>query len=120
MIRENRRLGTDKPVEFEKQPVEIQDCRKITDHSRGIYRIYPNLIKGKPKDVNMSLVGLANTRISTDYAQNLPGHCFQWPNTVWQVDLLVKCSRLTYEFESYQVLMNLQVVYTGIIYIYIC
>ena len=25
--------------------VEIQDCRKITNHYRGIYRIYPNLIK---------------------------------------------------------------------------
>jgi hypothetical protein len=25
--------------------VEIQDCRNITDHLRGIYGIYPNLIK---------------------------------------------------------------------------
>ena len=25
--------------------VEVQDCRKSTDHFQGIYRIYPNLIK---------------------------------------------------------------------------
>jgi hypothetical protein len=42
MIGENRKLVIDEPVEFEKQPVEVhQDCRKITDHFRGIYRIYP-------------------------------------------------------------------------------
>ena len=29
------------------RPVEVQDCRKITDHCRGIYRIYPNIIKGE-------------------------------------------------------------------------
>ena len=28
--------------------------------------------EGKPKDVNMSLVGLGNTRTSTDYARNFP------------------------------------------------
>ena len=45
----NRQLVTNKPVEFEKQPVEVvQDyCRKITDHVRGIYGTYPNLIKEK-------------------------------------------------------------------------
>jgi len=41
------------PAEFEKELVEVQDCRKIPDHFRGIYRIYPNLIKGKTEDVNM-------------------------------------------------------------------
>jgi hypothetical protein len=43
------------PVEFEKQLVEVQDLRRITDHSRGIYGgIYLELIYiEKPKDVNM-------------------------------------------------------------------
>ena len=42
MIEENRQSITDEPVEFKKEPVEIQDCiLKITDHLRGIYRIYP-------------------------------------------------------------------------------
>ena len=27
------------------EPVEFQDCRKITDHFRGIYRIHPNSVK---------------------------------------------------------------------------
>jgi hypothetical protein len=35
------------------EPVEVQDCRKITGRFRGIYRMYPNLIKGKLEDVNM-------------------------------------------------------------------
>ena len=45
MIGENRQSITNEPVEFEKWPVEVQDCRKITDHFWGIYRIYPNLIR---------------------------------------------------------------------------
>ena len=35
MIGENRQLVTNELVEFEKIPVEVQDCRKITDHFRG-------------------------------------------------------------------------------------
>ena len=50
---ENRQLVTDEPVEFDKQLVDVQDCRKITHHIRGIYSIYPNLIKENPEDVNM-------------------------------------------------------------------
>ena len=45
MIGENWQLVTNELVEFEKEPVEAQDCRKITDHFRGIYKIYPNLTK---------------------------------------------------------------------------
>ena len=45
MIRENRQLVTDELVELEKYLTEVQDCRKITDQFRGIYRIYPILIK---------------------------------------------------------------------------
>jgi hypothetical protein len=47
------------------EPVEVQDLRKITLHIRGTYRIYPQINKENP---NMLLVGLGNTRISTDYA----------------------------------------------------
>ena len=45
MIGENRQFVTNEPVEFEKKPVAVEDCRKITDQFRGIYRIYPNLTK---------------------------------------------------------------------------
>ena len=45
MIGENWQLVTNELVEFEKLPVEIQDSMKITDHFRGIYKIYPSLRK---------------------------------------------------------------------------
>ena len=45
MIGENHQLVTNEPVEFEKKPVEVQDCMKITGHFKGIYRIYLNSIK---------------------------------------------------------------------------
>ena len=45
MIGENRQIITDEPVEFEKQPIEVQDCRKIANHFRGFHKIYPNIIK---------------------------------------------------------------------------
>jgi hypothetical protein len=46
--------------------------RRNTDHFRGICGIYLKSIQEKPKYVNMQPVGLANTRISTNYAQNVP------------------------------------------------
>ena len=39
-IGENRQVVTDEPVEFEKELVAVQDCRKSPDRSRGIHRIY--------------------------------------------------------------------------------
>jgi hypothetical protein len=57
----------DEPVEFKERPVEAQHFRKITHHFSGICGIYLSLIKEKPKDVNMQLVGFGNTRISTNY-----------------------------------------------------
>jgi hypothetical protein len=69
MTGENRQIVTDEPVEFEKEPVEVQDCRKITHYFRKLYRIiYPNLIKGNRRMSTCTPVGLANTRISTGYA----------------------------------------------------
>ena len=43
-IGENRQVVTNEPVQFEKSPVEVGDCRKVTDRLRGVYRIllYPN------------------------------------------------------------------------------
>ena len=69
MSGKNRRLVTDEPVEFEKEPVEVGDFRRITDQFRGIYRrIYLKWMKAKPKDVNMSPDGFIITRILTNYA----------------------------------------------------
>ena len=43
--RGDRPLVTDEVVEFEKWPVEVQDFRKITHRSRGIYEIHLKLVK---------------------------------------------------------------------------
>ena len=40
MVGKNWRLVTNEPVEFENSLVAVQDFKIITDHSRGIYRIY--------------------------------------------------------------------------------
>ena len=42
MIGETRQLDTN-------EPVEVRDYRKITDHFRGTYRTYPNLMKEKQR-----------------------------------------------------------------------
>ena len=39
---ESRPVVTDELVEFEKRSVEVQDCRKIIDHFKGIHGIYLN------------------------------------------------------------------------------
>ena len=56
MIGDNRQLVTNEPVEFQKQLVENQDCRKITDHFRGIYRMYPQFNK-KNWRMSTSVIG---------------------------------------------------------------
>ena len=58
MIGENRQLVTN-------EPVEIGDCRKITGRFRGIYRMYPNLMKENRRMLTCNRFGLANTWIST-------------------------------------------------------
>ena len=54
------------------EPVEVQDCRKITDHFRGIHRTYPTLIMENRRMSACNRLDLQNTRISTDYAQKPP------------------------------------------------
>jgi hypothetical protein len=56
--------------------------KRITNHFRGIYRIYLKLMKAKPEDVNMYPVGFRITRILTDHAQKLLGHCFKGPSNL--------------------------------------
>ena len=51
---------------------EVQDCRRGTDHFRGIYRIYLNLITDNRRMSTCKPVGLVSARISTGYAQESP------------------------------------------------
>ena len=71
MIGENQQLVTN-------EPVEVQDCRKITDHFRGIYRIYPHLIKESRR---MSTCNRLNLQTPGSppviMPKNLPSHCLQ-------------------------------------------
>ena len=58
------------------EPVEVQDLRRITDHSRGIYRgIYLEWIKQDRKMSTCNRVDLESLGSwPTLYAQKLPGH----------------------------------------------
>ena len=56
-IGRNQPLITYKPVEFEKQPVEIQDLMKITHHLQEPKNIYLELLI-KPNTYIWSVVGL--------------------------------------------------------------
>ena len=65
MIRENRQLVEDGPV-------EVQECRKITDHFRGIYGICPNLIKGNRRMSTCNRLDLQTLGSQPIYAQKSP------------------------------------------------
>jgi len=60
---------TDEPVEFEKYLVDIQDLEFYQSFKRDLWNI-PQINWEKPKDFNVQLAGLGNTRILTNYAQN--------------------------------------------------
>jgi hypothetical protein len=79
MIEQNRQLVTNEPVEFEKDAVEAQDCRKITDRFRGIYRVHPDLTKENrrmsTRTNRLDSQTLGSQPISMP--KNLPVHCFQ-------------------------------------------
>ena len=75
MIGENWQLVTDELVEFEKWPVEVQDCMKITDHFRGIYRIYPLLIKENWRMSTCNQLDLQTLVSQPIMPRNLSDHC---------------------------------------------
>ena len=87
MIGENLELVTKEPVEFEKLPAEVQDCRKITDHFRGIHSIYPNLIKeNRRMSATCNRLDLQTLGSQLIMPNNLPD---RW----YKLDLLQVCWR---------------------------
>ena len=68
MIRENRQLVTN-------EPVEVQDCSKITDYFRGIYRIYSILIKENRRMSTYNRLDLQILGSQPIMPKNLPDHC---------------------------------------------
>jgi hypothetical protein len=68
MIGDNRQLVTN-------EPVEVQDCRKITDYFKGLYRrIYPNLIKENRRMSTCSRLDLQTLGSQPIMPKNLPDH----------------------------------------------
>ena len=69
MIGEDQKLVTN-------EPVEIEDCRKITDHFRGIFRIYSNLIKENRRMWTCNQLEMQTIGSQPVMLKNLPNHCF--------------------------------------------
>ena len=74
VIGENRQLVTDEPAEFAKSPVEVQDCRKITDKFRGVYGIYPNLLKENRRMSTCNRLDLQTLGSQPVIPKKLPDH----------------------------------------------
>ena len=72
MIRENRQSVTDELVEFEKYPIEVQGCRKIPHHFRGIHRINPNLLKENRRMSTCNRLDLQTLGAQPIMPKNLP------------------------------------------------
>ena len=72
MIRENGQLVTN-------EPVEVENCRKITDRFRIIYRIYPNLIKENRRMSTCNRLDLQTLGSQPIMPKNLPDHCLRMP-----------------------------------------
>ena len=72
MIGENR--VTDELIEFEKLTVEVQDCKKITNHFRRNDRIYPNLIKKNRRMSTCNRLDLQTLGSQPIMPKNLPDH----------------------------------------------
>ena len=70
IVGDNLQLVTD-------EPVEIQDCRKDTDHFIGIYRIYPNLMKENRRMSTCNWLDLQTLGSQPVMPKNLPDH---WPS----------------------------------------
>ena len=89
MIGKKRQLATIDPVEFEKQPVEVQDCRKFIDHFRGICRIYPNLNKENRKMSTWNRLDLQTLESQPVMPNNLPDHWYNAPKIKCYIQVLV-------------------------------
>ena len=72
---ESRLLVTDEPVEFEKQLVEVEDFRKITNDFRAVYGIYLKWMKETRKITTCDRLDLEMLGFRPIKAKNLPEHC---------------------------------------------
>ena len=59
------------------QLFEVGDCRKITNHFRGICRVYPNFIKQNRRMSTCSRLDLQTLGSQPIMPKNLPNHCLR-------------------------------------------
>ena len=86
MIGENRQLVTNEPVEFKEKLIEVQECRKFTDHFRRICRIYhPNSITENRRMSTCNRLDLQHSRPGY-YAQQSPRSMLAkfWANAAFE------------------------------------
>ena len=73
-IGENRQLVTD-------EPVEVQDCRKCTNHCGGINGIYPTSIEeNRRMSITCNRLDLQTLESQPIMPKNLPDHCSSCKN----------------------------------------
>ena len=96
IIGENRQLITDEPVKFEKEPVEVGDCKIITDHFRIIYRIYPDIIKENHRMWTCNRLRMAShyTWGSVTTLDDFGGVLGRWPLDTFFWAITISWSRL--------------------------
>ena len=81
VIGENRQSVTN-------EPVEVQDCREITDHFRGISIIYRNLIKANRRMSTWNRLDLQTLGSQPAIPQNLLDHWLQMNRLSSRINLL--------------------------------
>ena len=64
----------EKPQLVTNEAVEVQDYRKITNHFRGTYKIYPNLIKENRRISTCNRLELQTLGFQPVKPKNLPDH----------------------------------------------
>ena len=69
----NRRLVTDEPIEFEKLVFEVGDFNSITNHFKGICKIYLKWIKKNLKMSTCNRLNLESVGSWPTLPKNLPG-----------------------------------------------
>ena len=73
--------------------LNLKTSRKSPTILRKVYQMYPTLIKENQKNKTRKPVGLENTRILTNYAQDLPRHGLMSVTNTQGAFCMILCTR---------------------------
>ena len=112
LLGKNRRLVTDEPVQFEEEPVEVQDFRRITNHFRGIYGIYLKCIKQNWKMSTCNRLDVESLQSWPTMPKNFPALLQTLGGRLWYaiqdsfLKLFIRCIfiKSSLRFKSWKVL----------------